>query len=62
MEPIKKWTVILEEDPETKELVLPFPIDLLNQMGWSEGTDLFWIDNEDGTFTIKEKNNEVSET
>jgi hypothetical protein len=62
LEPIKKWTVILEEDPETKELVLPFPIDLLNQMGWSEGTDLFWIDNEDGTFTIKEKNNEVSET
>lgn len=24
-------------------------------MGWSEGTDLFWTDNENGSFTITEK-------
>ena len=49
------WTVEVEQDPVTGELMLPFPPDLLSQMGWSEGTDLSWIDNENGSFTIKKK-------
>lgn len=49
------WTVEVETDPVTGELMLPFPPDLLSQMGWSEGTDLSWIDNENGSFTIKKK-------
>ena len=48
------WIVTVEQD-ENGELLLPFPPDLLAQMGWSEGTDLFWIDNENGTFSLKEK-------
>lgn len=36
------WTVEVQEDPETKELILPLSVDLLAQMGWSEGTELFW--------------------
>lgn len=55
------WTVEVQQDPETGELMLPFPPDLLSQMGWSEGTDLFWIDNENGTFSLKEKKNGTSE-
>ena len=50
-----KWTVTLEQDPETGELILPFPVDLLSQMGWSEGTDLFWIENNNGSFTLTDK-------
>jgi len=49
------WTVEVTTDPDTGELMLPFPPDLLSQMGWSEGTDLSWIDNENGSFTIKKK-------
>ena len=49
------WTVEVVTDPDTGELMLPFPPDLLNQMGWSEGTDLSWIDNANGSFTIKKK-------
>ena len=49
------YTVTLETDPETGELVLPFPPDLLNQMGWDFGDTLVWLDNRDGTFTIKKK-------
>jgi hypothetical protein len=49
------WTVQLEEDKTTGELLLPFPPDLLSQMGWAEGTELWWIDNEDGSFSIKKK-------
>ena len=53
--------VQLEQDPNTGELILPIPTDLLSQMGWIEGTELFWIDNEDGTYSLKEKKNESSE-
>jgi len=49
------WTVQIEEDKDTGELVLPLPVDLLAQMGWSEGTDLFWIDNNNGSFTLTNK-------
>ena len=49
------WSVEVVQDPETGELLLPFPPDLLSQMGWSEGTDLSWIDNKNGTFSLKEK-------
>ena len=53
--------VTLEQDKETGELILPIPTDLLSQMGWIEGTELFWIDNEDGTYSLKEKINGTSE-
>jgi hypothetical protein len=53
--------VQLEQDPNTQELILPIPSDLLSQMGWIEGTELFWIDNEDGSYSLKEKKNESSE-
>lgn len=52
------WIVQIEEDPETGQLLLPFPPDLLSQMGWSEGTELFWEDNGDSTITLKDKSKE----
>jgi len=52
--------VTLQEDPETGELILPIPPELLSQMGWIEGTELFWIDNENGTYNLKEKKNGTS--
>jgi hypothetical protein len=53
-EPKKNFVVDLVEDEEGN-LMLPFPVELLSQMGWGPGTDLSWIDNQNGTFTIKEK-------
>ena len=52
------WTVELEEDKETGELLLPFPPDLLAQMGWVPGIELWWQDNADGTVSIREKKHE----
>lgn len=49
------WTVELEEDKETGELLLPFPLDLLSQMGWAPGTELWWEINTDGTASITDK-------
>lgn len=47
------YTVKLEED-ENGDLVLPIPPEILESMGWVEGTRLEWIDNGDGSFTLKE--------
>lgn len=50
----KTFVVTLEEDPVTKDLLMPFPVDLLSQMGWAEGTDLWWEIQDNGTVTITE--------
>lgn len=55
---MKSFTVNIEQDQDSGDFVLPFPPELLSQMGWSEGTELWWIDNNDGTYTLKTKNND----
>jgi hypothetical protein len=47
------WTITLEEDPDTKDLILPLPQELLDLQGWVEGDVLNWIDNKDGTWCIQ---------
>ena len=49
------YTVKVEEDPDTGDLVLPLPTELLNQMGWDIGDDLVWSDNFNGTFSLSKK-------
>ena len=53
---LKSWTVNLEEDPETNDLILTFPPDLLEQTGWKEGDELIWKDNQDGSWSLTKKN------
>jgi hypothetical protein len=50
---LKNWTVIVEEDPETGDLILPLPLDLLEEAGWKEGDSLNWIDQKDGSWQLK---------
>ena len=38
----QNWIVELVEDPETKDLLLPFPEDVLKLMDWEEGTVVCW--------------------
>jgi bifunctional DNA-binding transcriptional regulator/antitoxin component of YhaV-PrlF toxin-antitoxin module len=47
--------VTLEEDPETGDLILPLPEELLKETGWKTGDVLEWIDNNDGTYTLRKK-------
>lgn len=49
----EQWSVIIEEDPLTGELILPLPEDLLRIQGWNEGDTIVWIDNKDGTWSIQ---------
>jgi len=53
------WTVTLEEDPDTGEVILPLPNDMLSQLGWTEGATIYWIDNKTGTFTLTDKEQDV---
>ena len=51
-----RWIVQLEEDPETGDLVMPFPPALIEALGWEIGDTLTWepgIDKESYRLTKK---------
>jgi hypothetical protein len=52
MEETKRWTITAEEDPETGDIILPLPQDLLDLQGWKEGEELDWTDNGDGSWSL----------
>ena len=35
-----KWTVLTKEDPDTGDTIIPFPDDMIAQLGWLEGDTL----------------------
>lgn len=49
----KSWTISLEEDPETGDLILPLNDDILEQTGWKTGDSIDWTDNKNGSWTMK---------
>jgi hypothetical protein len=51
----KRWTVKVEEDPKTGDLVLPFSPDMLAQVGWDFGDIIQWKDNNNGSWTLTKK-------
>jgi hypothetical protein len=50
---MSKSYLINLEDGEDGEVILPFPAEMLTELGWNEGDTLDWTDNKDGTFSIK---------
>jgi hypothetical protein len=49
------WTVKVEEDPATGDLVLPFTPDMLAQVGWDFGDTLIWEDMNNGSWSLTKK-------
>ena len=49
----KSWEVIIEEDPETGDAILPLPQEMLDEVGWKSGDNLKWIDRDDGSWEIR---------
>ena len=47
-----RWTITVEEDPKTGDLLLPLPEDMLKLQGWVEGDVLEWNDNGDGSWSL----------
>ncbi len=56
----KTYTVTLEEDPNTGDLLLPFTDEILQEAGWKEGDTLEWIDNQDGSWSLVKQANETA--
>ena len=52
---LNSWTLNLEEDPETDDLILTFPPELLEQAGWKEGDELIWKDNQNGSWSLTKR-------
>ena len=53
------WTITVEEaDDGSGDLVLPLTDEIMESVGWKTGDTLEWIDNKDGTWSIKKTENE----
>lgn len=50
------WFLDVQEDPETGDLFLEFPADLLESQGWRPGTVLTWGITATGEITLRGDN------
>lgn len=49
------FEVITQEDPQTGDLLLPLPDELLRSMGWQEGDELTFDKDTQGRWVITKK-------
>ena len=49
----RSYTLEIQEDSDGQFLVLPE--EELKALDWKEGDDIEWIDNSDGTWTLRKK-------
>lgn len=48
------WIIELEEDPETGDVIMPLPDELIASQGWNLGDTLVWdIDEKTGEVSLK---------
>lgn len=55
-----KWTLEVQEDPETGDAILEFPPELMEQAGWKEGDNLTWKDLGNGSWSLTKQENDVT--
>lgn len=49
----------VQEDPQTGDLFLEFPEELLEEMGWKEGDTLSWTTGDNGSWLLRKSIDEV---
>ena len=49
------YEVITQEDPETGDLLLPIPQELLDKMGWREGDEIEWKVDTQGRWVLSKR-------
>jgi hypothetical protein len=56
---VNNWSITLENDPETGDLMLPLPAELLEALGWQINDVLIWEvirgENETNQVTLRKK-------
>ena len=50
-----RYEVITQEDPETGDLIIPIPPQVLEDLGWKEGDQVAFEIAKDGKIYIKKK-------
>ena len=55
---LQTWTTEIIEDPDTKELLITFPEDMLKIMEWEEGTVVCWEITTDNKILIKKSDSD----
>lgn len=50
-----RYEVITQEDPETGDIIVPIPPELLSQLGWKEGDEIDFETGKDGSLYLKKK-------
>lgn len=58
--PEKMWTVNIEKDSTNDEYFFTLPEELVEKLSWKEGDVVEYIDNKDGSFTIKKTVSQLS--
>jgi hypothetical protein len=48
-----RYEVIVQEDTESDDLLIPIPPELLKQLGWKEGDDIDFAVTDDGKWVLK---------
>jgi len=48
--------MIVEDPDHPGELLLDLGTELCEHLGWQPGDEIEWVDNKDGTWTIRKKN------
>lgn len=55
MDESKRYTAVVDYDPVTDQYVIPLPVEMCAELGWSTGTELEWELHEDGIMLKKKK-------
>jgi len=55
------YTVTVEEDPATGDLILPIPDEIIKELGWKVGDTLIWDVRQDGSVVVSLKKEEPVE-
>ena len=50
---MSRYTLTVQKDPESEDLILEFPDSLMETTGWKIGDVLEWVDNKDGSWTLR---------
>lgn len=50
-----RYEVFTQEDPETGDIILPIPPELLERMGWREGDTLQWSQADNGSWILSKE-------
>lgn len=58
---MNKWTIKLEQDPETGDLIMPLTDEMLKQVGWNIGDTLIWEQNSDNSWSLRKVEHASSE-